>query len=100
MRDGFALITTAARWESRAIQARQLADSMGHDPVRYLLLGIAESYDKAARDQSGAATSTQNWYRQGRSTFRTAAVQAGTPGLAPTTTPGGAAELILCGDGA
>jgi hypothetical protein len=76
MRDEFTMVTTPARWESRAIQARQLADSMGQDPVRFLLLGIAENYDKAARDQSNAVTSTQIWYRQGRTAFRTAAVQA------------------------
>lgn len=84
MRDRPTLITTAARWKSRAIQARQLAGSMGHDPARLLLLEIAESYDKAARDQSGAIASAQIWYRQDRATCRIAAVHAATPGAAPT----------------
>lgn len=86
MRDRPTFITTSARWRSRAIQARQLADSMGQDPVRFLLLGIAESYDKAAGDQSGAMTSAQIWYRQDRSTSRAAAVQAATSGVALVAT--------------
>lgn len=84
MRDRPTLMTTAARWKSRAIQARLLADSMGHDPARFLLLGIAESYDNAARDESAAITPAQVWYRQDRSTSRIAAVQASMPGLPGT----------------
>jgi hypothetical protein len=44
----------AGRWKERANQVRLIAESMGHDPVRALLLEIAAQYEAAAMDDAAA----------------------------------------------
>ena len=53
----------AERWKRRAAQARQLAESMGQDPARDVLLEIAEIYEQAAPRHPAAAISLQTHRR-------------------------------------
>ena len=60
MIEGAAMLRLGAeRWKWRAAQVRQLAESMGQDPARDILLEIAEIYEQVARRHPAAAISIQ-----------------------------------------
>jgi hypothetical protein len=88
------LVPKAERWKGRAAQVRRLAEGMGNDPARDLLLVIAKEYEEVAQrysvatarvDKGGSSPSDAGRARKATShRHRTQATPAeAAPGRAP-----------------